>query len=72
MSTPNNHSHLWNDLSKEERKRLMPFELEVQLRHISSCRAKAVTAHKRHLKELDDWSKNRNRELTKITALGHR
>lgn len=64
---PNNHSHLWNDLPIEERNRLMPFELEVQLRHIASCRVKAVYAHKRHLKELDDWSGNILSELRKIT-----
>lgn len=64
---PNNNSHLWNELSIEERMRLMPFELEVQLRHIASCRGKAVSAHNRHLKELDDWSDNILRELNKIT-----
>ena len=59
------HSHLWNDLPCEERKRLMPHIVESQRRHILQCRKKAVDAHKKHMKELDEWVKNLDRELLK-------
>jgi hypothetical protein len=63
---PNNHDHLWNDLPLEERKRLMPHAMESQLLHIWQCKQKAIAAHKKHMKELDDWMANIKRDLDKI------
>ena len=63
---PNNHTHLWNDMPKDERKRLMPHAMETQLLHIWQCKQKAIAAHKRHMKELDDWMANIKRDLDKI------
>jgi len=63
---PNEHDYLWNDLPFEERKRLMPYEMESQLRNIWKCKQKAIEAHKRHMKELDDWMCNIKRDLDKI------
>ena len=62
-----NFTHLWNDLPPEERKRLMPHSIESQRLHILQCKQKAIAAHKRHMKELDDWIKNLNTELAKYT-----
>lgn len=62
-SPPNNFSRLWNDLPYEERKRLMPYMVESQLRDIWQCKQKAIAAHKKHMKELDDWMGNLKREL---------
>lgn len=59
----NDFSHLWNDLPTEERKRLMPHMIESQRLHIWQCKQKAITAHKLHMKELDDWLKNLDDEL---------
>ena len=63
---PNKHSDLWNDLPTEERKRLMPQVMESQLLHIWQCKQKAITAHKRHMKELDEWMANIKLDLDKI------
>lgn len=66
----NEFSHLWNDLPFEERKRLIPHMIETQKLHIWQCKQKAKLAHKRHMKELDDWLKNLDSELIKIKAEG--
>ena len=63
---PNNHDHLWNDLPKTERERLMPHEMESQLLHIWQCKQKAIESHRRHMKELDAWMANIKRDLDKI------
>ena len=63
-------SHLWNDLSFEERKRLMPHMIETQKLHIWQCKQKAKSAHKRHMKELDDWLKNLDSEIERIKMDG--
>lgn len=63
-----NHTHLWNDLPYEERKRLMPHMIESQRRHIIQCRNKAVEAHKKHLKSLDEWVKSLDDELSKYNV----
>lgn len=60
------HTHLWNDLPYEERKRLMPHMIESQRRHILQCRKKAVDAHKKHMKSLDELVKNLDNELSKL------
>jgi hypothetical protein len=63
---PDNHTHLWNDMPEEERKRLLPHVMESQLLHIWQCKQKAIAAHKKHMKELDDWMVNIKRDLDKI------
>ena len=62
----NDFSNLWNDLPFEERKRLMPHMIESQRLHILQCKKKAIDAHKRHMRELDDWIENLNAELERI------
>lgn len=52
------HTHLWNDMPSSERDRLMPYMIEAQINQILACRQKAVRAHNRHLKELDDHIRN--------------
>ena len=59
----NNFDHLWNDLPFDERKRLMPHMVEAQKLHIWQCKQKSIAAHKRHMKELDAWLSNLNKEL---------
>ncbi len=51
----NDHDSLWNDLPIDERKRLMPHQMESQILHIWQCKQKAIKAHKQHMKELDEW-----------------
>lgn len=58
-----NFTNLWNDLPIDERKRLMPHMVESQKLHILQCKEKAVTAHKKHITELNDWIKNLDKEL---------
>ena len=60
------HTHLWNDLPDSERSRLMPHMIESQWLHIWQVKQKAIQAHKRYMKELDDWMKNLESELKKI------
>lgn len=57
------HDHLWNDLPDDERKRLMPHMIQTQKLHIWQCKQKAIAAHKKHMKELDDWMKNLDSSL---------
>ena len=57
--------HLWNDLPDEERIRLMPHMVEAQKLHIYQCKQVAIKAHRKHMKELDDWMKNLDRQLLK-------
>lgn len=63
---PKNYTHLWNDLPAEERHRLMPNAMETQILHIWQCKQKAIAAHKRHMKELDDWMASIKQELDRI------
>lgn len=66
MTKPtNDFSHLWNDLPYEERKRLMPHNVESQKLHIWQCKQKAIAAHRAHMRELDDWLKNLDDDLKK-------
>lgn len=60
------HTHLWNNMPIEERKRLMPYMIESQKLHIIQCRKKAVDAHKAHMKTLDEWIKSLDNELIKL------
>ena len=63
---PNDHDSLWNDLPIDERKRLMPYQMESQILHIWQCKQKAIQAHKAHMRQLDDWMANIKRELDKL------
>jgi len=63
-----NYSHLWNDLPEEERKRLMPYQIECQIRHTKAARLKAVRAHERHLREIDELVKYLESRLKEIEA----
>lgn len=62
-------NQLWNDLPSEERKRLMPFMITSQILHINQCKDKAIWAHKKYIKELDDWISNLEKELRKINII---
>ena len=67
MTTPTSkHTHLWNDLPIEERKRMMPHMVESQWLHIWQVKQTAIAAHKRHMKELNDWMKNLENELKRL------
>lgn len=59
-------THLWNDLSFDERKRLMPHMIESQKLHVWQCKQKAIKAHTRHMKELNDLLRNLDRKLKEI------
>jgi hypothetical protein len=59
----NDHTDLWNDMPFEERQRLMPHVIESQILHIWQCKQKAIKAHRAHMKELDEWMANLEREL---------
>lgn len=66
MTTPTkDFDHLWNDLPESERHRLMPHMIEAQKLHIWQCKQKAISSHKAHMKQLDDWMKNLDLELKK-------
>jgi hypothetical protein len=69
LKPTNNFSHLWNDLPYDERERLMPHMVERQKLHVWQCKQKAIAAHKRHMKELDDWLSSLDAELSKYNAL---
>ena len=58
-------NHLWNDLPKEERHRLMPYQIETQILHTIQSKNRAVRAHGKFLKETNDLIKNLERELLK-------
>ena len=58
-------SHLWNGLPYEERVRLMPYMIETHVRHLEQALALAVRAHRRHLREIDDWIENLKNDLAK-------
>lgn len=67
MSIPTNRfNHLWNDLPFEERMRLMPHMLEMQKLHVWQCKQKAITAHKSHMKQLNDLMESLDKELKDI------
>ncbi len=63
---PNDYDSLWNDLPIDERKRLMPHQMESQILHIWQCKQKAIQAHKAHMRQLDDWMENIKRDLDRL------
>lgn len=58
--------HLWNDMPKEERFRLMPHAVETQKLHIEQCKNIAIRNHKRHMAELNAWMRNLDEDLEKF------
>jgi len=62
------HTHLWNDLPADDRHRMMPHMIESQWLHIWQVKQKAIEAHNRHMKELDDWMKNLETGLKKYNS----
>ena len=65
LEPTNNFSHLFNDLPADERKRLIPFLLEDEIRSIWRCKNKAIAAHKRLMKEFDEKTRRLKKELGK-------
>ncbi len=49
------YEHLWNDLPDEERKRLMPYEIENEIVKIQQTREMVVQGHKATLRRIDAW-----------------
>lgn len=60
-----NHSHLWNDLPFEERSRLMPYMIQIHIRHLEQARALTVRAHRKQLREIDDLIADLKSDLEK-------
>jgi len=58
-------SYLWNDLPKEERRRLMPHAIESQLVHIQQCKIRAIKHHKNHMREINALQNELKKELGK-------
>lgn len=52
---PSNHTHLWNDLPEDVRKKLAPYLAESQLLHIWQVQQVMKRAHNAAMKEMDDW-----------------
>jgi len=68
MAKPtNDFDHLWNDLPDDERKRLMPYLVETQKLHVWQCKQKAITAHKQHMRVLDDLLRGLDYELKRYS-----
>ena len=62
------YSHLWNDMSFAERQRLMPFELECQIRHVKGVRRMVVKAHKQLLTDIDYLVGNLEQNLERASS----
>ena len=60
--------HLWNDLPESERHRLMPYQIEIQIRQLKQARKIVVEGHRRTLFGIDYWIKNLEVELAKTSA----
>ena len=52
---PRDHTHLWNNLPAEERKRLHPYQIETQILCLEQARAALVRGHNETLSSLDNW-----------------
>jgi hypothetical protein len=61
------YGHLWNDLPEAERERLMPHMMESHILHIKQCKLKAESAHRKHMKELNEHIKNIEHSLMLLT-----
>jgi predicted nuclease with RNAse H fold len=64
-TTQQDHSHLWNDLTFEERKRMMPYQIELHIRHLEQARRIMVAAHRKCLADIDDVISNCRNSLWK-------
>ncbi len=51
------YSHRFNDLSYDERQKLIPYLIESQILHVKNCKFKALVAHR---KLMDDYDKHIN------------
>jgi hypothetical protein len=59
------HTHLWNELPFEERKRLHPYMAETHILHLEQTRTLIVAHHNKTLDELDRQIENIKLELKK-------
>lgn len=59
------HSHLWNDMPFDERKRLMPHMIENHILHLTQTRMMVVEGHRATLERLDSQIKNLRNDLAK-------
>ena len=59
------HSHLWNDMPFDERKRLMPHVIENHILHLTQTRTMIVAGHRATLDQLDSQIKNLRNDLAK-------
>mgnify|MGYP000443856071 CR=1 FL=1 len=64
------HTNLWNDLPFDERKRLSPYMMEMQILHLTQARSMIVNNHHRQLAELDAWIGNIQRALKNPETIG--
>lgn len=60
------HNHLWNDMTKEERLRLMPHVIESQITQIEQVKGKATKAHRALMDDFNKQIKNLKRELERL------
>lgn len=60
-----NHTHLWNELPEDVRKKLAPYMIEAQILHIWQVQQAMIRAHKSAMKEIDDWIENCEHSLRK-------
>lgn len=58
-----NHSYLWNSLPKDERTRLMPYQIESQILHLWQARQVLINNHNRTLQDIDEWIASLRRGL---------
>ena len=61
------YTHLLNDMPKEERERLIPYEMEKHILHLEQAKIVMVRNHKRMIREMDDWIKNIKNSLKKVS-----
>ncbi len=62
-----NHTHLWNDLPKNERERLMPYMIEHQMLIIWQEKQRAISAHRSHMQSINEKLDCLNDELKRLT-----
>ena len=65
------YSHLWNELPQAERERLMPHMLESQIVHIEQCKLKAISAHKKLMKELNEQQKYLEKNVERFALINN-
>ncbi len=55
---PSDHTHLWNDLPREDRHRLMPHMIESQILHLWQTRSMIERGHRGTIAELNAQIEN--------------